>query len=48
MGIWQFLVLDCDTSSTGYVLYLFILEITWKKTGSHYSIFWRVAFSVEN
>lgn len=48
-GIWQSLVLHWDTSSIGYVLYLIILEITPKKTGSCYSISFRgIAFSVEN
>jgi len=48
-GISQSLVLDWDTSSTGYVLYLIILEITPKKTGSQYSLSFRgVAVSVEN
>lgn len=39
-GIWQSLVLDWDTSSIGYVLFI-IPEITPKKTGSHYSISFR-------
>lgn len=47
-GIWESLVLDWDTSSIAYVLYLIILEITLTKTESHYSLSFRgVAFSVE-